>query len=301
MLLLAGSNAEAAELSRRVQTRLIQLGTVGRPQAALSDGNHAGVGDLVRARLNTKIDAAGRPLTNAGFRTGCSPPDSDDFEAERRHWAATSWPGGRADTANASLFSCGTVLATDARLGTCHADSHPSGVIQIGAFRSQPSATPGWQSSSRADPSSVPAPGRTPGRGLMSGKTPGPKCAPVRHGGVEVAARKSALTTTLPLFLLFAAAHFAMQRASPANFTTHSLTRTDACTSRLPRSAPWVPGHHGDQPDRQARGHRPDDPRPAGGGPGHPRVHRSRAARPAGASGPADPVTAPEQPRQQPG
>ena len=118
MLLLAGSNAEAAELSRRVQTRLIQLGTVGRPQAALSDGNHAGVGDLVRARLNTKIDAAGRPLTNAGFRTGCSPPDSDDFEAERRHWAATSWPGGRADTANASLFSCGTVLATDARLGT---------------------------------------------------------------------------------------------------------------------------------------------------------------------------------------
>ena len=28
----------------------------------------------------------------------------------------------------------------------------------------------------------------------MSGKTPGPKCAPVRHGGVEVAARKSALT-----------------------------------------------------------------------------------------------------------
>ena len=142
---------------------------------------------------HTRADTTQR-ASNAGFRTGCSPPDSDDFEAERRHWAATSWPGGRADTANASLFSCGTVLATDARLGTCRADSHPSGVIQIGAFRSQPSATPGWQSSSRADPSSVPAPGRTPGRGLMSGKTPGPKCAPVRTGGVEVAARKSALT-----------------------------------------------------------------------------------------------------------
>jgi ATP-dependent exoDNAse (exonuclease V) alpha subunit len=64
VLLLAGSNTEAAELSRRVQARLIQLGTVGQPQAALSDGNQAGVGDLVRARLNTKIDAAGRPLTN---------------------------------------------------------------------------------------------------------------------------------------------------------------------------------------------------------------------------------------------
>jgi hypothetical protein len=64
VLLLAGSNAEAAELSRRVQARFIQLGTVGPPQAVLSDGNRAGVGDLVRARLNTKIDAGGRKLTN---------------------------------------------------------------------------------------------------------------------------------------------------------------------------------------------------------------------------------------------
>ena len=64
VLLLAGSNAEAAELSRRVQARLIQLGTVGPPQAALSDRNQAGVGDLIRARLNTEIDAGGRKLTN---------------------------------------------------------------------------------------------------------------------------------------------------------------------------------------------------------------------------------------------
>ena len=64
VLLLAGSNAEAADLSRRVQAKLIQLGTIGPPQAALSDGNHAGVGDLIRARLNTEIDAGGRPLTN---------------------------------------------------------------------------------------------------------------------------------------------------------------------------------------------------------------------------------------------
>jgi hypothetical protein len=64
VLLLAGSNAEAAELSRRVQAKLTQLGTVGPPQATLADGNHAGVGDLVRARLNTRIDADGRQLTN---------------------------------------------------------------------------------------------------------------------------------------------------------------------------------------------------------------------------------------------
>ena len=64
VLLLAGSNAEAADLARRVQAKLTQLGAIGPPQAALSDGNHAGIGDLIRARLNTHIDAGGRPLTN---------------------------------------------------------------------------------------------------------------------------------------------------------------------------------------------------------------------------------------------
>ena len=38
-----------------------------------------------------------------------------------------------------------------------------------------------------------------------------------------------ALATTLPLFLLlFASAYFIMAGTSPANFSTHSLTRTDA-------------------------------------------------------------------------
>jgi voltage-gated potassium channel len=38
-----------------------------------------------------------------------------------------------------------------------------------------------------------------------------------------------ALATTVPLFLLlFASAYFAMAGTSPANFSTHSLTRTDA-------------------------------------------------------------------------
>ena len=64
VLLLAGSNSEAAELSRRVQAKLIQLGAVQRPHAALADGNQAATGDLIRARLNTKINAGGRELTN---------------------------------------------------------------------------------------------------------------------------------------------------------------------------------------------------------------------------------------------
>jgi hypothetical protein len=64
VLLLAGSNAEAADLSRRVQAKLAQIGAVGPPEAALADGNQAGIGDLVRARLNTQIDGGGRALTN---------------------------------------------------------------------------------------------------------------------------------------------------------------------------------------------------------------------------------------------
>jgi hypothetical protein len=63
-LLVAGSNAEAAELSRRVQAKLAQMGQVGPGEVELSDQNMAGVGDLIRARLNTTIDAGGRQLTN---------------------------------------------------------------------------------------------------------------------------------------------------------------------------------------------------------------------------------------------
>ena len=79
VLLLAGSNSEAAELSRWVQAKLIQLGTVQRPQAPLSDGNQAGTGDLIRARLNTKVNAGGRELTNRDTLkiTGWKGPDAE--------------------------------------------------------------------------------------------------------------------------------------------------------------------------------------------------------------------------------
>ena len=91
VLLLAGSNAEAAELSRRVQARLLQLGTVGHPQVALSDGNQAGVGDLVRARLNTEIDAGGRKLTNRDTLkiTGWRGPEAE----VRRQRPDGTWTG----------------------------------------------------------------------------------------------------------------------------------------------------------------------------------------------------------------
>jgi conjugative relaxase-like TrwC/TraI family protein len=64
-ILLAGSNAEAADLARRVQDSLIRAGRVQHPRLELADGNRAGTEDLVRARENaTTIDAAGQPLAN---------------------------------------------------------------------------------------------------------------------------------------------------------------------------------------------------------------------------------------------
>jgi hypothetical protein len=64
VLLLAGSNGEASELARQVQGMLRTMGRVGDGQVELSDGNMAGEGDLIRARLNASIDAGGQLLTN---------------------------------------------------------------------------------------------------------------------------------------------------------------------------------------------------------------------------------------------
>ena len=67
------------------------MGTVGPPQAVLSDGNHAGTGDLVRARLNTEIDAGGRKLTNRDTLriTGWRGPDAE----VRRQRLDGTWTG----------------------------------------------------------------------------------------------------------------------------------------------------------------------------------------------------------------
>ena len=64
-LLLAASNEEAAQLARLVRERLTELRKIsGANEITLADGNQAGTGDLVRARLNTRIDADGQTLAN---------------------------------------------------------------------------------------------------------------------------------------------------------------------------------------------------------------------------------------------
>jgi AAA domain len=63
-LLLAGTNAEAADLARIVQSKLAAAGKIGDPRLELADGNHAGTGDIVRARHNTHVIIDGERLVN---------------------------------------------------------------------------------------------------------------------------------------------------------------------------------------------------------------------------------------------
>ena len=149
VLLLAGSNAEAAELSRRVQARLTQMGSVGPPQAPLSDGNHAGVGDLVRARLNTEIDADGRQLTNRDTLTGHRVPQAPTSEVRRQRPDGT-WTGTfrvpRAYLArNAELAYAGNVHVAQGRtVDTAHllvTDSLSRQALYVGMTRGRQANT----------------------------------------------------------------------------------------------------------------------------------------------------------------
>ena len=64
-LLMATSNGTAARLAALVRERLIELRQVSPDaEVTLADGNQAGRGDLIRARLNTRIDADGQTLAN---------------------------------------------------------------------------------------------------------------------------------------------------------------------------------------------------------------------------------------------
>src|SRR5205807_1437954 len=56
---------EAGGVARLGRDRRIERGQIGaKPEGTLGDGSPAGPGDLVRARLNTSIDAGGQRLTN---------------------------------------------------------------------------------------------------------------------------------------------------------------------------------------------------------------------------------------------
>jgi len=148
VLLLAGSNAEAAGLARRVQAKLTQMGSVGPPQVPLSDGNHAGIGDLVRARLNTEIDAGGRQLTNRDtlqVTAFCGP----DAEVRRQRldgtWTGTFQIPRTYLVGNAELAYAGNVHVAQGRtVDTAHllvTDSLSRQALYVGMTRGRESNT----------------------------------------------------------------------------------------------------------------------------------------------------------------
>ena len=128
-LLLAGTNAEAAELARQARQALIDYTVLdGSAEITLADGNDAGTGDLVRARLNVKIDAGGQELTNrdtlriTGWRG-----DGDRREAVavrqtgRDTWSAPFTVPAAYLEQSAELVYAGNVHVAEGRtVDTCH-------------------------------------------------------------------------------------------------------------------------------------------------------------------------------------
>ena len=172
VLLLAGSNAEAAGLSRRVQAKLTQMGSVGPPQAPLSDSNHAGVGDLIRARLNTEIDAGGRQLSNRDTLQVTAFRDPDAVVRRQRlngTWTGTFRVPRAYLASHAELAYAGNVHVAQGRtVDTAHllvTDSLSRQALYVGMTRGRQANTahvvtgntapPGHQPYQQATPESV--------------------------------------------------------------------------------------------------------------------------------------------------
>jgi len=118
VLLEAGSSAEASDLARRVQAQLIAAGRVESGEVELSDGNYAGAGDLIRARLNTQINAGGRRLTNRDTLR-VTRIDGDQVTAQRRigpdAWSPTFTVPAEYVTENAELDYAGNAHVAEGR------------------------------------------------------------------------------------------------------------------------------------------------------------------------------------------
>ena len=290
VLLLAGSNAEAADLARRVQARLTQLGTIGPPQAALSDGNHAGVGDLVRARLNTHIDADGRPLTNRDTLqiTAFRGPDA---EVRRQRldgtWTETFRVPRAYLAASAELAYAGNVHVAQGRtVDTAHllvTDSLSRQALYVGMTRGRQANTahvitgntapPGHEPYQQATPESVLA-------GIM-GRDDGDLSATEQIRQAQDWAAGTGHLLTLWTAAIRQTLHPDIDQQINARLTETEAWRYDREPSRQALHqqlrAAQLAGH-----DISAA-HRPDHRRADGRRP----VHRQRPARPPAAPGPA--------------
>jgi hypothetical protein len=176
VVLLAGSNEEAASLARRVQAKLIQAGHVSsdgyQAQVPLADGNQARPGDLIRARLNTEIDAAGRKLTNRDVLK-ITAIRGDDVEVRRQRldgtWTQKFWVPRAYLESSAELGYAGNVHVAQGRtVDTAHllvTDTLSRQSLYVGMSRGREANTahvvtgstapPGQQPYQQAAPESV--------------------------------------------------------------------------------------------------------------------------------------------------
>ena len=293
VLLLAGSNAEAAELSRRVQARLTQMGSVGPPQAALSDGNQAGVGDLVRARLNTEIDAGGRQLTNRDTLqfTAFRGPDAE----VRRQRLDGTWTGTfrvpRSYLArHAELAYAGNVHVAQGRtVDTAHllvTESLSRQALYVGMTRGREANTAHVVTGKTAPPGHEPYQQAAP-ESVLAGVLGRDAGGPVRHRadppGPGMGRRNR--PPAQPVVRRRQASPVPGHRRADQG-QAHRIRSLAVRAGALPQgpaaAAPRRPARRA----RHRRGHRPDHRRADGPGP----VHLQRPARPPAAARPARPA-----------
>jgi hypothetical protein len=178
-LLLVGSNEEAADLARRVQAKLVEHGTVAalgyQAQVPLADGNQARPGDLVRARLNTEIDAGGQKLTNRDTLK-ISAVRGTDAEVRRRQldgtWTERFWIPRAYLESSAELGYAGNVHVAQGRtVDTAHllvTDSLSRQALYVGMSRGRETNTAHVVTGSTAPPGQQPYQQATPESVLTS-------------------------------------------------------------------------------------------------------------------------------------
>ncbi len=266
---------------------------VGPPQAALADGNHAGVGDLIRARLNTEIDAGGRPLTNRDTLqiTAFRGPDA---EVRRQRldgtWTETFRVPRAYLAASAELAYAGNVHVAQGRtVDTAHllvTDSLSRQALYVGMTRGRQANTAHVVTGNTAPPGHEPYQQATPESVLagIMGRDDGDLSATEQIRQAQDRAGGTGHLLTLWSAAIRQTLHPDIDRADqgPAHRTRSLAVRPRALP---PGPAPAAPR----RPARRTRHQRPDRPdhRRADG----PRpVHHQRPARPPPAPRPARPA-----------
>ena len=162
-----------------------------RPAAGLRwpDGNHAGLGDLIRARLNTEIDAGGRTLTNRDTLgiTGVPPaPTPKSGGSADGTWTGTfRVPAGRTSPATPSWTTPATSTSRRAAPSTpptsSSTDSLSRQALYVGMTRGRGPTPRTWSPAPPPRPATQPYQQATPEAEAVLADAWAATRGPVRH------------------------------------------------------------------------------------------------------------------------